>query len=601
MKWKDDPQFFLLYTRHPRIKSTGEVMKFQLKPFLKAFEISAISLILTFYISFKHIEAGTPGPNRESAPVQAGSEVLQDRTAPPLDPETNPVPGPPEAAISSITPVELKAKLTFLASDLLEGRETGERGLKLAAEYIASHYHELNLNPPGSDESYFQKFEIIKTSLTENIAMKQTYENDGATVAQEFTWVTDFFLLPWGIKANIEITTPVVFAGYGITAKEYGYDDLKGIKLKGKTVLILTHEPQERDTSSIFNGAKPTKYANFRWKIGELRKRGAAAVLIAIDPLGDHEPFSQYYKYFERWVESKAVSLTSSVQSAMPVFFVNTNVANAILEGTDYNLKDLQKRIDSSLKPRSFHIKNKNITFKIEVLSEPGVTQNVVAWLEGSDPVLKEEILVYSSHYDHLGSNSKGEIYNGADDDGSGTVAVMEIAEAFIESPVPPKRSILFINFAGEEKGLLGSSYYTSNPIFPLERIVADLNLDMIGRNDSSSVYIIGSNMLSRDLHQFSEDAANELGIIKLDYKYNSKDDPKRFYYRSDHYNFSKYNIPVIFYFAGLHEDYHRPTDTIDKINFDKLSRVAKLAFVTGWKVANADRRPQLTELKAKK
>ncbi|MFQ6617077.1 MAG: M28 family peptidase, partial [Fidelibacterota bacterium] len=175
------------------------------------------------------------------------------------------------------------------------------------------------------------------------------------------------------------------------------------------------------------------------------------------------------------------------------------------------------------------------------------------------------------------------------------------IAEAFIESPVPPKRSILFINFAGEEKGLLGSSYYTSNPIFPLERIVADLNLDMIGRNDSSSVYIIGSNMLSRDLHQFSEDAANELGIIKLDYKYNSKDDPKRFYYRSDHYNFSKYNIPVIFYFAGLHEDYHRPTDTIDKINFDKLSRVAKLAFVTGWKVANADRRPQLTELKAKK
>ena len=237
-------------------------------------------------------------------------------------------------------------------------------------------------------------------------------------------------------------------------------------------------------------------------------------------------------------------------------------------------------------------------SMELDIKGTPVQTENVVAIIEGS--TLPEEYIVISSHLDHEGIKN-GEIYNGADDDGSGSVALLEIAEAFqaaVEAGNGPKRSIIFLHVSGEEKGLLGSRYYTDNPLYPLANTVANLNIDMVGRTDpkresdnDNYIYLIGSDRLSTELHQVSE-AANKATVnLTLDYTYNAEDDPNRFYFRSDHYNFAKNNIPVIFYFNGTHADYHKPTDTVEKIRYDLLAQRAQLVFYTAWELANREQR----------
>ncbi|MBZ9627844.1 M28 family metallopeptidase [Psychroflexus sp. CAK1W] len=225
-------------------------------------------------------------------------------------------------------------------------------------------------------------------------------------------------------------------------------------------------------------------------------------------------------------------------------------------------------------------------------------SENVIAIIEGSE--LPEEYLVITSHYDHEGIKN-GKIYNGADDGSSGSMAMMEIAEAFqkaVSEGYRPKRSVVFLHLTGEEKGLLGSKYYTENPIYPLDNTVANLNMDMIGRvdeahqEDSDYIYLIGSDKLSTELHNISEEANSSYTNLDLDYTYNDENDPNRFYYRSDHYNFAKFDIPIIFYFNGVHEDYHKPTDTAEKIEYDVLEKRAKLVFFTAWEIANREERP---------
>jgi Zn-dependent M28 family amino/carboxypeptidase len=229
-------------------------------------------------------------------------------------------------------------------------------------------------------------------------------------------------------------------------------------------------------------------------------------------------------------------------------------------------------------------------------------SENVVAIIEGSE--YPDQYIVISSHLDHVGVNAKGEIHNGADDDGSGTVALLEIAEAFKKAADEgngPKRSIVFLHVTGEEKGLLGSRYYTENPLYPLADTMVNLNVDMIGRknpkrdtDDPNYIYLIGSDRLSQDLHEISEATNKKFTQLELDYTYNDEKDPNRFYYRSDHYNFAKQNIPVIFYFSGTHEDYHRPGDTPDKILYPTLEKRTKLIFYTAWELANRKEKIQL-------
>ena len=237
-------------------------------------------------------------------------------------------------------------------------------------------------------------------------------------------------------------------------------------------------------------------------------------------------------------------------------------------------------------------------------LKEPADSENVVAFIEGSE--FPEEIIVLSAHLDHVGVDDKGNVFNGADDDGSGTVAMLEMAEAFqraVKDGNGPKRSVIFLHVTGEEKGLLGSKYYTDNPLYPLANTIANLNIDMVGRTDPKRVndnpnyiYLIGSDRLSTELHELSEEVNKATVNIDLDYTFNAHDDKNRFYFRSDHYNFAKNNIPVIFYFNGTHADYHRPTDTVDKIEFDLMETRARLIFATAWELANREERIKLIE-----
>lgn len=229
---------------------------------------------------------------------------------------------------------------------------------------------------------------------------------------------------------------------------------------------------------------------------------------------------------------------------------------------------------------------------------EPRSSENVVAFIKGSEK--PEEIIVISAHLDHVGMDNEGNVFNGADDDGSGTVAIMEIAQAFqkaVKDGNGPKRSILFLHVTGEEIGLYGSRYYTENPLFPLENTLCNLNIDMIGRIDPEKkenpnyIYLIGSNKLSQELQDISSEVNEKYTQLELDYKYDDPDDPNRFYYRSDHYNFAKNNVPIIFYFNGVHEDYHKITDTPDKIEYDLMAERAKLIFLTAWEVANRENR----------
>lgn len=228
--------------------------------------------------------------------------------------------------------------------------------------------------------------------------------------------------------------------------------------------------------------------------------------------------------------------------------------------------------------------------------------ENVIGFIEGTD--LKEEIIIITAHYDHLGKHEE-KVYNGADDDGSGTSATLEIAEAFMlakKEGSGPRRSVLVMTVSGEEKGLLGSKYYTDHPIYPLENTVTNLNIDMIGRVDDwhengDYVYLIGSDMLSQELHDISEQINKQYVGLELDYTFNAEDDPNRYYYRSDHYNFAKNNIPVIFYFNGVHEDYHKPSDTVEKIDFNKIQTITRLIFLTAWELANRDERVKLNKI----
>jgi Zn-dependent M28 family amino/carboxypeptidase len=227
------------------------------------------------------------------------------------------------------------------------------------------------------------------------------------------------------------------------------------------------------------------------------------------------------------------------------------------------------------------------------------IGSNVLGYVEGIDPNLKNEVVVVTAHYDHLGSRGES-IFNGADDNGSGTTTVLEVAESFAQAKAAgagPRRSVLFMLVSGEEKGLLGSQYYAEFPIFPIENTVANVNVDMVGRVDKkyednpNYIYVIGSDRLSTELHEINETANKTYTNLVLDYTYNDDNDPNRYYYRSDHYNFAKKGIPAIFYFNGTHEDYHRPSDTIEKINFEKMEKIGKLVFYTTWELANREKR----------
>jgi Zn-dependent M28 family amino/carboxypeptidase len=285
-------------------------------------------------------------------------------------------------------------------------------------------------------------------------------------------------------------------------------------------------------------------------------------------------------------------------------------MVNAILQGERIDHETIKKQASEGALGEPFDL-NKQASFTVAAKVDTILTQNVVGVIEGGDPVLKNEHVAIGAHYDHVGMRTTGDgdrIFNGADDDGSGTVATLAIAEALAKSPQRPKRSIIFVWHAGEEKGLWGSQYFTDNPPVPINQIIAQLNIDMIGRSkkegDTKSVnanltgpneiYVIGSKMMSTELGELSEGVNNSFLKLAFNYKYDAPNDPERFFYRSDHYNYAKKGVPIIFYFSGVHEDYHRPSDHADKIDYEKMEKVTRTIFATMWKLANAPSRPKV-------
>ncbi len=472
---------------------------------------------------------------------------------------------------------DLSEYLHILASDNFQGRETGEMGQKMAADYLKNFFIQQGIQPiKGLDKGYYQTFPIqIKYPET-----KDSYINIGTDSI--FHFFDDFYHFR-GFEDGVFAADQLLFLGYGIQDEQY--NDYVNKAVKDKIVVMLSGVPP------VLKGTKKEVYwtKNWRIKLKTAYRQGVKAVIVL------DQKFKSNTKRLDHYVKSPYVRLTSDTTKSnlSPAFFISSQAQEELLLNTGYTLKKLQKK--ARKKPFSCTL-NKSVEVVINRKGKKATGENVLAYIEGTDK--KDEIIVLTAHYDHLGIKD-GKIYNGADDDGSGTAALMEIAQSFANAKAGgngPRRSILIMPVAGEEKGLLGSKYYTQNPVFSLENTVANLNIDMIGRIDSlhqngDYIYLIGSDKLSSELHQISEQQNKKHTQLDLDYRYNAEDDPNRFYYRSDHYNFAKNNIPVIFYFNGVHEDYHKETDTVEKIDFTKMEKITRLVFHTAWELANREER----------
>lgn len=480
----------------------------------------------------------------------------------------------------SITAVESKHHVNILASDEFQGRGSGTAGQWLAAKYIATEFVHYGLKPAGNDQRYYQDFEIVHRDL-------------GATrlVIERGTQQIDFSLksgyIPFSFTGENDLEAEIVFAGYGITAPEHSYDDYRDIDVRGKLVLVLRHEPRENDATSVFNGKRLTEHATFENKARNAQRHGAVGMLLVTDPNGHENLAPQgYWPRFLRRADGRGKwqLATKTDFPDFPAIWISGAAADEIVHDSGTTLPELQRSIDTTMQPASREIPGVRVGVSVELEVERRETQNVLGLLEGTDPDLRDEVVVVGAHYDHVGIIN-GLIHNGADDNASGTAGLLEIAEAFAELPRPPRRSVLFIAFSAEELGLLGSAFYVANPVIPLHKTVAMINMDMISRNEEDEVTVIGSKR-SRELHELNIAANHEIGLTL-------KYDGERFFDRSDQANFARHRIPVIFYNADIHPDYHRPSDDSHKINPNKLARVARLAFLVAWKVADSSLRPR--------
>jgi hypothetical protein len=448
----------------------------------------------------------------------------------------------PERYAKTVTATDIKKHLYIIASPEMEGRETATEGQRKAAAYIESEFRRIGLQP-GANGNFQQPFPLYQDSLLE-----ARLEVNGQAFAQDTHFNTNI-----NSPAATLRFSEVLFVPAGVPN-----DSLLTMPLAGRLVMM--------------QAATGNRYAL-------LQNSGAAAILIISGT-------------YPRTTPAKRTSqMLYQFKKILPphVFTISPDVARRILN----------KSPDSLQQGTTVTAFKSNVLLDVKKQTTELQSTNVVGVLPGTD--LKEEYLVITAHYDHIGKEDTVINY-GADDDGSGTASVIELAEAFAKARAAgkgPRRSLVFMTVSGEEKGLWGSEYYGDYPLFPLEKTTANLNIDMIGRSDPKRskgdslnyVYIVGDDKLSSDLRLISEAANNRYTKLELDYKYNDPDDTEFIYYRSDHYNFAKNGVPIIFYFNGTHADYHRPTDTPDKINYSLLAKRAQLVFYTAWEMAN---RPQM-------
>ncbi|WP_081867515.1 M28 family peptidase [Hymenobacter sp. IS2118] len=515
--------------------------------------------------------------------------------------ETPATPDRARTYAATIRPEELRRHLTVVASDAFLGREAGQPGQKLAAAYLVQEFAALGLQGPvpGSDSPYLQHF-----LLTRGTHAPSGYVQAGG---QRYEWLRDF--LSYGAMLSAfpaETALQPVFVGFGV--EQGAYSDYAGLDLRGKDVVALMGEPQDARGRKLL---RPSGRAATYWDSG-LRKaalakaKGARSIfLVTFAPTKE---FSKQDVAFTASLREPVFGLTTpgpaivdtvreDIPAGMGVYLTSLDLGLQLAGTTLPGLREYVRELERAGKPVRPSFQPPATTISLPQGQEQLTTENVLGFLEGTDK--KDEVLVISAHYDHLGVKNDT-IYNGADDDGSGTVAMLALAKAFAQAKAEghgPRRSILFAAMTAEEKGLFGSEYYTANPVVPLANTIADLNIDMVGRTDRKHspkrhfVCIVGSDKLSSELHAINETANRTYTKLELDYRYNVPNEPEQIYYRSDHYNFARRKIPVIFYTTGEHADYHKATDDVDKIEFDKLAERAQLVFHTAWELVNREQR----------
>jgi len=506
--------------------------------------------------------------------------------------------------LATIDKSDLKAHMTFLASDELEGRDTGEPGMDIAARYLAVQAERLGLTPADSASSYMQAYAIVERTIDPDRSRIVVAEGDSSEVVIP----EHFFLFPMPQESEVNIEGEVVFAGYGIHDEDNNYDDFADVDLKGKVVLIMTRAPMNEDGSQmLFDHDKWSRRMSMQYKLPYIYSQGPKAVLMVYDPKSGHQSMEDASPGISSYL-SKSRSLKGAPPRGMGMFagapksvMIHRSVADRLLESSGTSLQELQAKIDRERNPHSFHIDGKRVSIRMALKEEDVEISNVFGYLEGSDPALKDEMVIYLAHFDHVGTDGQGGVFNGADDNASGTVSLIELAEAFAAEKERPARSVGFLWVSAEEVGLFGSKYYADHPLYPLEKTAAAINLDMVGRvktpedeaSDRSGLTVVGRDSVkvigglqSKVLMEINDETLGDMGLVG-NYDYNVLDNPERYFYRSDHINFARKDIPVLFYSTGTHRDYHKVTDVEERIDYDKFLKMTQFTFMVGWNVAN--------------
>ena len=516
------------------------------------------------------------------------------------------IPAREQAGFAAIRETNLRANLSFLSSDGMGGRLSLQPGDDAAIAWVASEFAKAGLKPAGRDAagnpSYLQAMPLVEYR-SDRAATAVTLQRAGKQTVWKAPKVGGAY------RDAVDIKAPVIFAGFGITAPELGYDDYKGLDAKGTIVLVFDHEPQETDTKSIFNGTGNTRYATTRVKLLNAQAHGAIALLVVAEPNRKHLTNAERSAKIGGSV-TRAVPLPLQAirddELHIPSLIISDDVAADLLATAGKSPGDLQAGIDRDLTVQSRALPDTSLTIHLKNASgTTGTTYNVAGLLEGSDPKLAAETILISGHHDHDGQSGT-EIWHGADDNGSGTVGVVELAHAFAVNPLRPKRSILFVVFASEERGLLGSYFMAAHPLRPIATTRAMINFDMIGRNETASPQTDG-------LIEIPADTTNRLNLIGAlyspDYDKVVKEENQRVglvlddrfdhesalnvFFRSDQFPFVLHDVPAFWFFTGFHPDYHHTTDTADKINYVKMTKILRLAYLTAWHFGDAATGPR--------
>src|ERR1700754_4005280 len=497
-----------------------------------------------------------------------------------------------QRGVDTIAAAQLRDYLTFIASDEMEGRDTPSRGLDTTAKFLAMNLSRWGFKPAGDDGTFFQRIEL-RRDRSDQGQTKVEFNGRALTNGVDF--------LPAGGSGNV--SGSLVFAGNGWFIKSKEVDAYKGIDPAGKIAVIFgSPNSRPRGISGVDLGKQGEDYMNAN---DYARQKGVVGLIY----VPDFQFLANWQRSRQLIVERGSTVVAKFVPAAsprLPSIVVSPEIANALFAGENQSATNIFNASYGTTVPIPFAMRDqKKITMSLANNSEIVPTQNVVAVWEGSDPVLKSEYVALGAHYDHVGYGclpaGNDTLCNGADDDGSGRTAVLGMAGGGSKSPTRPKRSVLFVWHCGEEKGLWGSRYFTEFPTVPLDHIVAQINIDMIGRSKKEgdtnarnaeltgpdAVYLIGSTMMSTELGELVNAVNKSYLNLTFDTKYDDPKDPNRFFFRSDHYNYARKGIPIIFFFDGVHEDYHRPGDTADKIDYQKMEKITRTIYMTAWEIAN--------------